>query len=197
MLDVATPEASRPNGRAGARPALLVQYWDWLQGAITGDLGRSFYTAESVSAALANRVPVTLTMVILTLLLTAVLSVLLGVVAAVGEGDRPRRAGRVRRGRSRPGVHRGHRAGVHLRHRLAGVSATGYVPPGESVLGWLKSVTLPVVALLIGAVPVPAAQFRTAVLDTASKDYVRTLRRASPSERWCGGTCCATQPVPA
>ena len=47
---------------------------------------RSFYTAESVTGALANRVPVTLTVVILTLLLTAILSVLLGVVAAVRGG---------------------------------------------------------------------------------------------------------------
>ena len=44
---------------------LLVQYGDWLRGAITGDLGQSFYTAESVTGALANRV-LTLTVVILT-----------------------------------------------------------------------------------------------------------------------------------
>ena len=181
----ATPEGVQAKmAELGLDRPLLVQYWDWLRGAITGDLGQSFYTAESVTAALANRVPVTLTMVILTLLLTAVLSVLLGVVAAVeGRGDRPRGAGRLRRGRRRPGVHRGHRARLHLRHRLAGVPGHRLRSAGQSVLGWLASVTLPVIALLIGAVAGAAAQFRTAVLDTAGKDYVRTLRARGISER--------------
>jgi peptide/nickel transport system permease protein len=163
---------------------LLVQYGDWLQGAVTGDLGQSFYTAESVSAALANRVPVTLTMVILTLLLTAILSVLLGVVAAVrgGATDRVVQVVSVV-GAAVPAFI----VAIALVFTLAIAwrvfPATGYVPPGESVLGWLESVTLPVVALLVGAVAGAAAQFRTAVLDTASKDYVRTLRARGISER--------------
>jgi peptide/nickel transport system permease protein len=61
--------------------------------------------------------------------------------------------------------------------------ATGYVSPDQSVSGWLASVTLPVIALLIGAVAGAAAQFRTAVLDTAGKDYVRTLRARGIPER--------------
>jgi peptide/nickel transport system permease protein len=61
--------------------------------------------------------------------------------------------------------------------------ATGYVSPDQSPSGWLGSVTLPVIALLIGAVAGAAAQFRTAVLDTAGKDYVRTLRARGIPER--------------
>jgi peptide/nickel transport system permease protein len=181
----ATPEGIQTKmAELGLDRPLLVQYGDWLQGAITGDLGQSFYTAESVTGALANRVPVTLTMVILTLLLTAILSVLLGVVAAVrgGATDRVVQVVSV--------------VGAAVPAFIVAIAlvftfaiawrvfpATGYVPPGESVLGWLESVTLPVVALLIGAVAGAAAQFRTAVLDTASKDYVRTLRARGISER--------------
>ena len=61
--------------------------------------------------------------------------------------------------------------------------ATGYVSPDQGVGGWLASVTLPVIALLIGAVAGAAAQFRSAVLDTAGKDYVRTLRARGIPER--------------
>ena len=83
----ATPEGIQAKvAELGLDRPLLVQYGDWLRGAVTGDLGQSFYTAESVTAALANRVPVTLALVILTLLLTAILSVLLGVIAAVRGG---------------------------------------------------------------------------------------------------------------
>ena len=42
--------------------------------------------------------------------------------------------------------------------------------------GWIESVTLPVLALLVGSVASAAWQFRGAVLDTLSKDFVRTLR---------------------
>jgi peptide/nickel transport system permease protein len=43
--------------------------------------------------------------------------------------------------------------------------------------------TLPVLALLIGSVASAAQQFRTAVLDTLGRDYVRTLRARGISER--------------
>src|SRR5215213_8060279 len=181
----ATPEGIQTKmTELGLDRPLLVQYGDWLQGAITGDLGQSFYTAESVTAALANRVPVTLTVVILTLLLTAILSVLLGVVAAVRGGATDRAVQVISIvGAAVPAFI----VAIALVFTLAIAwrvfPATGYVPPGDSVLGWLESVTLPVVALLVGAVAGAAAQFRTAVLDTASKDYVRTLRARGISER--------------
>jgi peptide/nickel transport system permease protein len=181
----ATPEGIQAKmAELGLDRPLLVQYGDWLQGAITGDLGSSFYTAESVLGALANRVPVTLTMVILTLLLTAILSVLLGVVAAVRGGATDRVVQIVSVvGAAVPAFI----VAIALVFTFAIAwrvfPATGYVPPGESGLGWLESVTLPVIALLVGAVAGAAAQFRTAVLDTASKDFVRTLRARGISER--------------
>ena len=181
----ATPEAVQAQmAKLGLDRPLLVQYWDWLTGALTGDLGSSFYTGESVTAALANRVPVTLAIVILTLLLTALLSVLLGVVAAVrgGPTDRVVQVVSV--------------VGAAIPSFIVAIAlvftfvinwrvlpATGYVSPDQSLSGWLGSVTLPVIALLIGAVAGAAAQFRTAVLDTAGKDYVRTLRARGIPER--------------
>jgi peptide/nickel transport system permease protein len=181
----ATPEGIQTKmAELGLDRPLLVQYGDWLRGAITGDLGQSFYTAESVTGALANRVPLTLTVVILTLLLTAIFSVLLGVVAAVRGGATDRVVQVVSIvGAAVPAFI----VAIVLVFTFAIAwrvfPATGYVPPGESVLGWLGSVTLPVIALLVGAVAGAAAQFRTAVLDTASKDYVRTLRARGISER--------------
>jgi peptide/nickel transport system permease protein len=61
--------------------------------------------------------------------------------------------------------------------------ATGYVSPNVSPSGWLASISLPVLALLIGAVAGAAAQFRTAVLDQLGRDYVRTLRARGIPER--------------
>ena len=181
----ATPEGVQTKmAELGLDRPLLVQYGDWLTGAVTGDLGRSFYTGESVTSALSNRVPVTLAVVILTLLLTAVLSVLLGVVAAVRGGATDRVVQLVSvLGAAVPTfiVAIGLVFTFAIAWRL--FPATGYVSPDDSVTGWLASVTLPVLALLVGAVAGAATQFRSAVLDTAGKDFVRTLRARGIPER--------------
>jgi len=181
----ATPEGIQAEVvKLGLDQPLLVQYWHWLSGVAHGDLGNSFYTSESVSSALSNRVPVTLALVFLTLLLTAVLSVILGVTAAVRGGwmDRVLQFISVL-GTAVPAfivaIALVFAFAIHWRV----FPATGYVSPNVSPSGWLASISLPVLALLIGAVAGAAAQFRTAVLDQLGRDYVRTLRARGIPER--------------
>jgi peptide/nickel transport system permease protein len=181
----ATPEGIQAEVvKLGLDQPLLVQYWDWLSGVAHGDLGNSFYTSESVASALSNRVPVTLALVFLTLLLTAVLSVILGVTAAVRGGwmDRVLQFISVL-GTAVPAfivaIALVFAFAIHWR----AFPATGYVSPNVSPSGWLASISLPVLALLIGAVAGAAAQFRTAVLDQLGRDYVRTLRARGIPER--------------
>jgi peptide/nickel transport system permease protein len=181
----ATPEGIQAEVvKLGLDQPLLVQYWHWLTGLAHGDLGNSFYTSESVASALSNRVPVTLALVFLTLLLTAVLSVILGVTAAVRGGwmDRVLQFISVL-GTAVPAfivaIALVFAFAIHWR----AFPATGYVSPNVSPSGWLASISLPVLALLIGAVAGAAAQFRTAVLDQLGRDYVRTLRARGIPER--------------
>ena len=116
-----------------------------------------------------------------------------------GRGDRPRGAGRLRRGRRRPGVHRGHRARLHLRHRLAGVPGHRLRSAGR------ERARLAGVGDSAGDRPAHRSRRRRGrpVPDRraghrrARTTSARSGRAASPSERWCGGTCCATRPVPA
>ena len=170
--------------KLGLDRSLPIQYWDWLSGAVRGDLGQSFYTGEAVTAALANRVPVTLALIVVALLLTAVLSVLLGVTAAVRGGwvDRLLQFVSVL-GTAVPAFIIAIALVFTLAIRWRIFPATGYVSPDVSASGWAASLALPVTALLIGAVAGAAQQFRTAVLDTLGRDYVRTLRARGISER--------------
>ena len=57
-----------------------------VQGCLTGNLQASFFTGQPVTSTLGNIVPVTLSVTGLTLLLTIVFSVLMGVTAAVYGG---------------------------------------------------------------------------------------------------------------
>ena len=169
----------------GLDQPLLVQYWNWLTGAVQGDLGMSFYTGESVSSGLATRVPVTLALIVVTLLLTAVLSVILGVTAAVRGGwvDRVLQFIAVL-GTAVPAFIIAIALVYVLAIRWPVFPATGYVSPDVSFPGWVASLVLPVTALLIGAVAGAAQQFRTAVLDTLGRDFVRTLRARGINERY-------------
>jgi peptide/nickel transport system permease protein len=156
---------------------LPVQYGKWLKGVFTGDLGKSFFTGEPVTSALSSRFPVTLTLVIVTLILTAILSVLIGVAAAVYGGWLDRVVQFLSTlGTAVPSfiVAIGLVFALAINVRL--FPATGYVSPSVSVTDWIKSITLPVLALLVGSIAAAASQFRGAVLDTLSRDFVRTLR---------------------
>jgi peptide/nickel transport system permease protein len=168
----------------GLDQPLPVQYWHWLRGAFSGNLGRSFYTGQSVKEALSQRVPVTLTLVVITLALTTVISVILGVTAAVKGGwvDRLVQFLSVL-GTSVPS----YIVAIVLVFSFAVAwrlfPATGYVPPHTNIAEWIASLTLPVLALLVGSVASAAQQFRTAVLDTLGRDYVRMLRARGINER--------------
>ncbi len=62
---------------------LVVQYWDWLTRAITGDFGVSIYLKRPVSEIIAERAPVTMTLGVLALGFALILSIPLGVLAAM------------------------------------------------------------------------------------------------------------------
>lgn len=163
---------------------LLIQYVEWLGRAVRGDLGSSFLTGQTVTDALANRVPVTLSLILCTIVFTAVISVVLGVTAALYGGwiDRVLQFISVL-GAAVPGFILAIGLVFAFAIAVPYFPATGYVPLTESLQGWAWSITLPVLALLIGSVANAAAQFRGSVMDALSQDYVRTLRSRGISER--------------
>lgn len=64
----------------------LVQYWDFVQGAVRGDLGNSFRSQQPVSAVIQNRFPATLYLALASLAISLVIAFPLGVVAAQRRG---------------------------------------------------------------------------------------------------------------
>lgn len=170
--------------KLGLNRPLLVQYGDWLGGVVTGNLGSSFFTGQPVTQTLSARLPVTLALIVLALICTVIISVLLGVAAAVYGGwiDRLIQFLAVL-GAAVPSFIIGIALVFGFALRLRLFPATGYVSPSSSVSGWAASITLPVIALLIGSVASAASQFRGEVRDTLSRDYVRTLRARGISER--------------
>jgi peptide/nickel transport system permease protein len=168
----------------GLNEPVLLQYWHWVVGALTGDLGRSFYTGELVTNVLSTRVPVTLALVLISVLLMLLLSVAIGVTAAVKGGwvDRTLQAIGVL-GTAVPNFVIAIALVFAFAIAVAIFPATGYVSPADSLGGWAMSLVLPVAAVLIGSVASAAQQFRGATVDVLQQDFVRTLRTRGVRER--------------
>jgi peptide/nickel transport system permease protein len=161
----------------GVDRPLWEQYSDWLQGVFRGDFGTSWFTSQPVSNMVADRLPVTLSMVLLAMVIVAVISVVLGVAAAVRGGavDRTLQVVSVI-GFALPNFWLGVVLVVAVALTLTLFPATGYVPFQESPVDWAASLALPVTALVIGGIASAAAQIRGAFIDVLEVDYVRTLR---------------------
>ncbi|GAA2628355.1 ABC transporter permease [Actinomadura fulvescens] len=165
------------NAELGLDRPVPVQYADWLAHALRGDFGTSWFTGENVVQTISTRLPVTASLMIGVTLVTAVLSLLLGVWAGVrrGAADRVVQVLGVL-GYALPGFLVTLIIVVVFAVRLGWFPAIGYTGLTESVPGWLSTITLPVVSLSVAAVAGVSQQVRGAVIDVLRQDYVRTLR---------------------
>ncbi|TCC44309.1 ABC transporter permease [Kribbella capetownensis] len=172
------------NAELGLDQPLLAQLGSWAGHALRGDLGISWFTNEPVSQAIANRLPVTLSMVVLAVACTALISVCLGVAAAVRGGwlDRSIQVLSVL-GFALPNFWVALVLVVFFSVSLGVLPATGYVRLSESPGGWASALVLPVASLVIGSTASAAQQVRGAVIDVLRQDFVRTLRARGLSPR--------------
>ena len=168
----------------GLNSPLLSRYFSWLGHALTGNFGNSWFTNQPVTTAIFARLQVTLTLVFGAVIVSAVLSAVLGVWSALrgGSVDRSVQVFSVL-GFAIPGfiiavfLVRYFALGTHW------FKPTGYVPIATSFSGWIRTVTLPVIALSIGLVAGVAQQVRSSVIDALRQDWVRTLRSRGIPER--------------
>ncbi|WP_329213872.1 ABC transporter permease [Streptomyces sp. NBC_01485] len=163
---------------------VIVQYLDWLLHALKGDFGVSYFTSQPVGTAVADHLTVTLSVVVVALFLTAVISVVLGVLAASRGGvvDRLTQVASLF-GYIVPNLLLAIGLVVVFAVKLDWLPATGYTPFAESPGRWLASITIPVIALMVGGIANLSAQIRGAMIGELRKDYVRTLRTRGISPR--------------
>jgi len=167
----------------GLDQPLLTRFGDWVSNAFQGDLGVSWFTGQPVTEALTSRLAVTLSLVIGATVVTAVVSVALGVLAAKRRGwaDRVVQVVAVL-GFAIPGFLIALGLVLVFAINLGWFEPTGYTQFSESPTGWLSSITLPVIALALGGIAGVSAQIRGSMIDALRLDYVRTLRSRGLSE---------------
>lgn len=183
--DQASPEqVALKEQQLGLDQPLPVRFFHWATGALTGDLGRSWFGTLTVSDALATRVPVTLTLVIASIVLVAVFATILGTAAAIKRGwvDRLVQVGAIV-GDAIPGFVLAIALVTIFAVQLKLFPAVSSISPGAGIDAWVASLTLPVIAIVLNYVTASAQQIRSAVIVQRERDFVRTLRSRGLGER--------------
>jgi peptide/nickel transport system permease protein len=163
----------------------VVQYGRWLGRAVRGDFGTAWLNSQqTVAQSLWQRVPTTVLLVGTALVITALAATVLGIVAAVRGGvvDRTVQALGLL-GFAIPGYLVGIFLIWAIALKLHWLPTQGYTKPTESFTQWMRSVTLPVIALAFAGLASVSLQIRGSVRDALDNDYVRTLRSRGLSPR--------------
>jgi peptide/nickel transport system permease protein len=161
----------------GLDQPLFARYASWVGGAVVGDFGTSWRDGASVTTTLQQRLPVSLSIVIASVVVIAVVSITVGLTAAVRRGwlDRVLQIGSVV-GAALPGFWVALILVTVFAIGLRWFPAIGYVPLAKDPGAWALGLVLPVTALAIGAVADATLQVRGAAIDILQRDYIRTLR---------------------
>lgn len=162
----------------GLNDPIIVQYLRYIGRLLTGDFGNSLVTNQPIGEMILKALPVTISLALLATLVAAVVSLVLGSLAAVfrdGPFDVIVRAF-TSIGQSLPVFWVGLLGIQFFAIQLRWLPSGGFVPLTEDPLGWLRSMTLPVLALSIPYSSVMTRIVRASMVEQLEKDYVRTAR---------------------
>ena len=183
-------QLERLRGRYGLNDPIIVQYFNWLWGVVTGDWGSSYLTGRPVLEVIGERVPTTLMLTLTAFVLSLIFALLIGV---------------------RSGI----RKDGWFDHVATALTYGGLAVPGfwlalmlififSYSLGWLPSsglrdlrashngagafldlvrhLVLPVLSLVLVSIAGLARHVRSSVIEVLDKDYIRSARASGLPE---------------
>jgi peptide/nickel transport system permease protein len=161
-----------------------VQYAKWLSLAVQGDLGRD-QRDLSVSDTILQRIPITLELAFLSIMVGILIGIPAGIIAAVKQRKAADYAATSAAlvGLSVPHFWLGLMMISYFAVKLHWLPASGYVPFSEDPIGNLKHLLMPALVLGTGLSAVLMRQMRSSMLTSLGTDYVRTARAKGLPER--------------
>lgn len=172
---IAGPSATQADIEAirkayGLDRPVLTQFFDWVGRALTGDLGESYFFKARVSALIAERMPVTFTLGLTGLVIALVVSLPLGILAAVRENTAFDRCVQLVAllGQAMPSFWLGLILMITLGLQL------GWLP--ISGTGSWQHFVMPGIVLAFSAIPALTRLTRAGMIQAMGSDYIRTAR---------------------
>jgi peptide/nickel transport system permease protein len=181
--DPAALQATRE--KYGLDEPVPIQYVTWLSRIVQGDFGESSKSGLPVANTVVDRLPVTLELALLSLVIALALGIPAGILAAVKPGSVFDYAGSALAlvGLSVPHFWLGLMLILLVSVQLGWLPASGYVGFFEDPLENLKRMIMPAIVLGTSVAAIVMRQMRSAMLESLGADYVRTARAKGLPER--------------
>jgi len=164
---------------------LYVQYLDWVFGLLQGEMGQSLRFSEPVSALVAERLPRSLMLAVSATFVAVLLSIPLGVYAAVNQNEAPDVSASTIAF-----------VGISMPIFLWGLvfilvfavwfnvfPTGGYVPPSEDLVGTLKHLVLPAGAMGFALTAYIMRMTRSSMIEVLGEEYINLARAKGMSQR--------------
>ena len=161
---------------SGLDQPLVTQYLSYIAGAVTGDLGVSFRSGQPVTLLLMERLPATISLAGVGIVLALLIALPAGIYSATHRGtalDALVRAAS-QFGVSMPNFWFGMLLILVFSSILGWLPPSGYVPIWENSVEWLQRVIMPAATVGVVAGSILTRYVRSAVLEVLAMDHVRT-----------------------
>lgn len=188
----------------GLNDPIILQYFHFISGALTGDLGSSYYTKMPVIKEIFSRFPATIELAVVAILLASIFGILIGVISAVKKNSIFDNAGMLLAliGVSMPIFWLGILLIILFSGSLHWLPSSGRIDPllqPVNVTGFylidsliagdtnsftdaLRHLVLPSSALAMYSMAIITRMTRSSMLETLQQDYIRTARAKGISE---------------
>ncbi len=173
----ASPELiAQTREQMGLNDPVIVRYFRWFGAFLQGDMGKSYNYSVPVAGMILNKIPITLTMAIMSFLLTIVVSIPLGIITAKHEGGMLDRVVTVI-----------NQIIMAVPPFFSGILITfifgmifklfkpgGFISYSEDFAGFVGYLIFPSIAVALPKIAMTVKMLRGSVIDEAKKDYTRT-----------------------
>lgn len=182
----ATPEkVANLRAQYGLNEPLYEQYLVWITNVLQLKLGESIINGTLVKTLLINKLPVSASLAIGSLLVSLFISIPAGIISAVERDEWPDTVARTFAfwGVSMPNFWLGILLILFVSVQLDLLPIYGYVSPSVSIVGWIKHLILPSITLGTALAAIVTRIMRSSMLETLNEDYLKTARAKGVGER--------------
>ena len=169
----------------GLNDPLLVQYWRWISGMLTGEWGVSLRFKEPIALLISQKATASAMIVVMSLLIAMSLAIPLGVWSAVNRDkwQDTTGSGLALAGISLPDFFWGIVLILLFSRWLGWLPSSGYASPADDFWLAVRHALLPAIALGLSLMAHLTRMTRSAMLEVLSQDFIRVCRAKGLSQR--------------
>ncbi|MCA9833531.1 MAG: ABC transporter permease [Thermomicrobiales bacterium] len=183
--DITPEQRQQIVAQYGLDKSIPLQYLTWLGNVVRGDFGTSLKSGNTVTSEILSRLPVTLELAVLATIVSLVLAIPSGILAALHRGRWPDTVLRLFAliGLSVPNFLIATMLVLFISTKWRVLPTTGFVPVGDGLWPNLRSLILPVISLGALLAASIMRMMRSSMLEELGKEYLTVARAKGLQQR--------------